>query len=132
MKMLSSNSSVMMERSMDYLWTKQAAIMDNIANAETPNYKAKAVSFEDDLRTRIEAAQRHSGSLRSTRRAVREALEEARVRVDEQQEVTRMDENGINITEQSTEMVRTAYQLQYTMDAINSDLARLRTAVRGQ
>ena len=34
--------------------------------------------------------------------------------------------------EQSAEMIRNAYQLQYTMSAINNDLERLRTAVRGQ
>ena len=49
MDFLRSNSMVMMERSMDFLWTKQAAIMDNIANAETPNYKAKVVTFEQNL-----------------------------------------------------------------------------------
>ena len=44
---LSSNSDLLMEKSMSYLWAKQAAILDNIANAETPNYKPKVVSFRD-------------------------------------------------------------------------------------
>ena len=55
MDFLTSNSQLLLEKSMQFLWTKQAAILDNIANAETPNYKAKVVTFEDSLRTRLEA-----------------------------------------------------------------------------
>ena len=45
MDALTSNSLLMMERSMDFLWTKQTAILDNLANVETPNYKTKYVTF---------------------------------------------------------------------------------------
>ena len=127
MSFVSSNSSLMMERAMDFLWTKQAAILDNIANAETPNYKAKVVTFEESLKEKLEAAQ----DAAAPKRAVREALEEAEIVVAEQQEATRMDDNGVNVTEQSVEMVRNAYQLQYVMNAISSDLARLRSAIGG-
>lgn len=44
-------------------------------------------------------------------------------------EVTRRDENGINITEQMTELVRNAYQMQYVYQSLNSDLSALRTAI---
>ena len=54
MDFLSTNSSLLMEKSLGFLWTKQAAILDNIANAETPNYKAKVVTFEDSLRVQLE------------------------------------------------------------------------------
>ena len=54
MDYFSSNSMILMEKSMNYLWTKQAAISDNIANAETPGYKAKLVTFEDNLREKLE------------------------------------------------------------------------------
>ena len=127
MSFISSNSSLMMERAMDFLWAKQPAILDNIANAETPNYKAKVVTFEESLKEKLEAAQ----DAAAPKRAVREALEEAEIVVAEQQEATRMDDNGVNVTEQSVEMVRNAYQLQYVMNAISSDLARLRSAIGG-
>lgn len=127
MSFLSSNSDLMMEKAMNFLWTKQAAILDNIANAETPNYKAKTVTFEENLKEKLEKAQNAS----SPKRAVRNVLETAEFTVTEQQEVTRMDDNGVNVTEQSAEMIRNAYQLQYVMSAINSDLSRLRTAISG-
>ena len=43
MDFLSSNSSLMMEKSLSYLWAKQAAVADNVANAETPGYRARKV-----------------------------------------------------------------------------------------
>lgn len=125
---LGSNSDLLMEKSMSYLWAKQAAILDNIANAETPNYKPKVVSFEDSLKALLEEAQDDKVSARE----IRDILESSDFYTVNQQESTRLDENGVNITEQSAEMIRNAYQLQYTMSAINSDLERLRTAVRGQ
>lgn len=130
MNFLSSNSMLMMEKSMGFLWTKQAAVLDNIANVETPNYKAKLVTFEDSLRERLEAAAKSSTN--KTGKAVRDILTNEEVDVFEPQEVTRMDENGINITEESVELVRNSYQLQYVMQSISTDLSVLRSAVRGQ
>ena len=128
MDFLTNNSFFMMEKAMGFLWTKQAAILDNIANAETPNYKAKLVTFEERLKDQLERA----GASSTPRESIRQVLEESEFAVTEQLETTRMDDNGVNVTEQSMEMIRNAYQLQYVMNAINTDLSTLRTAVRGQ
>lgn len=128
MDFLSSNSLTMMEKSMGFLWTKQAAILDNIANAETPNYKPKVVTFEESFREKLDAAL----SSQTPRQNAAKVLENEELYVTEPEESTRMDGNGVNVTEQSTELVRNAYQLQYAMNAISSDLNTLRTAVRGQ
>lgn len=128
MDFLTNNSFFMMEKAMGFLWTKQAAILDNIANAETPNYKAKLVTFEEELKEKLDKARASA----TPRESVREVLEETEFAVTEQLESTRMDDNGVNVTEQSVEMIRNAYQLQYVMNAISTDLSTLRTAVRGQ
>ncbi len=127
---LTSNNMLMMQRSMEYLWTKQAAHMDNIANAETPGYKVKTVTFEEKFRTKLRMAKGRAVSYHgSLRAAYREALQGAKWEVDDDEEITRMDENGVNVTEQMTEAIRTAYQIQYVMQTISSDLTLLRTAV---
>ena len=128
MDFLTSNSMLMMEKSMNFLWTKQAAISDNIANAETPGYKAKMVTFEENLRARLEEALGSNAPRINARRVLRDA----EISVTEAAESTRMDGNGVNTTEQMVELVRNAYQLQYVMNSINTDLSTLRTAVRGQ
>ena len=125
---LGNNSDLLMEKSMSYLWAKQAAILDNIANVETPNYKPKVVTFEESLKALLEEAQ--DGKVAASE--IRDILENSSFYTEEQQESTRLDDNGVSVVEQSAEMIRNAYQLQYTMSAINNDLERLRTAVRGQ
>ena len=59
---LTSNSMMMLERAMNFQWTKQRAIADNVVNAETPDYKTKYVTFEETLRKNIRtAAQKLAG-----------------------------------------------------------------------
>ena len=127
MELLSSNSFLMMEKSMDYLWAKQAAILDNISNAETPNYKPKVVTFEETLREKLQRAQEKDRPRKETRAAIRSA----EFTVKEKPVSTRMDDNGVNVTEQSVEMIRNAYQLHYVMKSINSDLTVLKAAIQG-
>ena len=129
MDFLSSNSQILMEKSLSFLWAKQAAILDNIANAETPEYKAKVVTFEESVRTQLEeAASRPEGA----GKAVRDILRDSGFTVFEAQEETRMDDNGVNTTDQMVEMIRNAYQQQYVYQAINKHYSMLSKAVRGQ
>lgn len=128
MDFLSSNSQLMMEKSLSYLWTKQAAIADNIANAETPGYKEKVVTFEDSLRGRLLLASRKEAPVQSMRRV----LEGTPFGVTEQTVQTRMDDNGVNVTAQMSEAIRNAYQMRYVMSSLNTDLAILNSAIRGQ
>lgn len=129
MDFLSSNSQLLLEKSAGFLWTKQAAILDNIANAETPNYKAKVVTFEDTVRQKLEEA---AGRPEGAGKAVRDILEDSELDIFEAQEQTRMDDNGVNVTEQMTEMIRNAYQQQYVYQAITKHYSLLRMAIQGQ
>ncbi len=126
MRPLTSNDLLMLEKSMDFLWAKQAAHLDNISNAETPGYKVKTVTFEESFQARLQAA---NGQGKNTRKAMRRAIEDADWDVWEDEETVRMDENGVNATEQFIEMTRNAYQIQYVMQSINSDLARINAAL---
>lgn len=131
MDLLACNSQLLLEKSLGFLWTKQAAIVDNIANAETPNYRAKVVTFEETIRSQLEETlTRDQKPGRRTRAALEEA--ETAVNVFEAPEVTRTDDNGVSVTDQMVELARNAYQTQYVMQCISGNLSLLRTAVRGQ
>lgn len=129
MESITNNSMRMMEKSMEFLWTKQTALLDNISNAETPNYRAKLVTFEEEFQRELEAADH--GRNKVTKRTMRDAIENSTWQVEELGEIARRDENGVNVTEQMTELVRNAYQMQYVFQSINSDLSALRTAIGG-
>lgn len=126
---LTSNTMLMLQRSMNFQWTKQTVISDNIVNAETPNYKTKYVTFEEALRSSLQAAARGEGSVAAMRSALSWSAPTVRVA---EEETTRMDGNGVNVAEQSVELVRNAYQLQHTYRAMSSDISRLLMAIRGQ
>lgn len=123
-----SNSSLMLEQSMRFLWTKQSTILDNITNAETPGYKAKYVTFEEALRDRLRSAStaaQPSASYRTALNSVAPKMHETT------SESARMDGNSVNATEQAVELSRNAFQLQYVMTTISADYATLRAAIRG-
>ena len=127
MNILSSNSFLMMQRSIEFLWSKQSCILDNIANAETPGYKTKYATFEEALREAVLSPAEEGVSTP----AIREAIQDTPVVIHEAQESTRLDDNGVNITEQSVELARNGYQLQYVMDALSNDISTIRAVIRG-
>jgi flagellar basal-body rod protein FlgB len=124
---LTSNSMLMLQRSMGFLWSKQDCILNNLANAETPGYKTQYVTFEESLRDAVQAA----ADKPQPGAAMREAIADTPVQLHEAQESVRMDDNGVDIMEQSVELARNGYQLQYVMSAISGELSLLRTAIRG-
>lgn len=124
---LTSNTMLMLQRSMEYLWSKQNCILDNIANVETPGYQTKYATFEESLRQAIQSASNNSAPSSS----VRQAIEEAPIEIHQAEESTRLDDNGVNVTEQMVELVREGYQMQYVMQAISSDFSLLRAAING-
>lgn len=124
-----SNSMIMLERAANFQWVKQRAILDNISNAETPNYKVKYVTFEEALRSSIRQAAQTATPRGAMRAALTGSVPVVHTASDES---ARMDENGVNVSEQSMELVRNAYQVQHVYRAISSDMSRLLVTIRGQ
>ena len=126
---LVSNSMLMLEKAMNFQWTKQSVILNNVTNADTPDYKTQYVTFEEALRGSLRAAQRGPQPLASMRSAISTSSPAVHTADDE---TFRMDGNGVNVAEQQIELVRSAYQVQHLYRAFNSDMSRLLTAIRGQ
>ena len=126
---LFTNSMLMLEKAMDYQWTKFSALSDNVVNASTPGYKAKYVTFEEALDSSIRAAMRNTDRRAAS---VRATIANSRpvVHVADEESML-MDDNGVNVADQEVEAARTALQMQYTMDSINSNLSLMRTLIRG-
>lgn len=127
MRGIDSNTMKMLEKSMDYLWVKQTAILDNIANAETPYYKEKLVTFEEEFQRQLELATKQARPAV----ALAKVLDNADWQVYDVQEIVRRDDNGVNVTEQSVELIRNAFQLQNVYRMISGELSLMRTAVNG-
>ena len=126
MNQIFGNGILVSGKSLDFLWKKQAVTAGNIANVDTPGYKAKFVTFEDMYRAQLKGA---SGD----RAAVRQAADSAAWLVEESDtETARMDGNNVVADAEMSELTRTALQYQYAIQSVNSEISRLSTVIKGQ
>lgn len=110
--MFTSKEFRAMESSLDALWLKQKVISQNIANYETPGYKAKAVSFDDVLKN-VKGNKDGSYKFR------------ALVSTDTQTEA-RPDGNNVNMDKESLELYQTYLQSAYLSQKISGQFANMR------
>ena len=105
-----------LQQSMRGLAARQRALADNIANLETPGYRAKRVDFESSLDAARQAGAPTSaviGEHRST-------------------DPTGVNGNNVNLDDETVQSTDTALRYQLSVEALNAKYRLLRTAVRGQ
>lgn len=112
-----------MDRSLDGLWKRQEVISDNIANFETPGYKRKYVTFENELKNAMD-----SKNVTKDEKVSRINNSEISVNKDETR-VMREDGNSVDIEQENIEMLRTSYQYMYAERVMKDHFSRLRTAI---
>ncbi len=119
------NSLLVGEKSLDYLWEKQSVTALNIANVDTPGYKAKYTEFEDMFRAKLEAA---SGNREQVRNATNSAVWQIK---ESDRESARLDGNNVVEDTEQAELTKAALQYQYVIQAVNSDISRLSSVIKG-
>lgn len=92
---------------------QREAAEHNIANIETPGFRARRVSFEDSLRRAMETG----------RPAV------ARISEHQSTGPLRLDGSNVSPTKEITELGINALQQQLVIEALNSHYGRLRAAL---
>lgn len=127
MNLMFGNSISMGAKSLEFLWAKQQVISHNLTNIDTPNYKAKYVTFEDAYRTRLQMARAAEDT-----KETRSIIENSRYTINEKSDSSyRLDGNNVNADTEEVEAARATLQYQYVLQAINSDFTRLRTVIKG-
>lgn len=124
MNWLDSVTTSLLSKDLDGLWARQQAVSDNIANFETPGYKTKAVSFEDQLRAQIANGGTSSEEMQGIE-DVQPATTEA------ENEMFRADGNGVDLEQQNVELARTQLNYYYSLQEISDAFSRLKTAIGG-
>ena len=115
--MFKSLSFKAMESSLDALWIKQNLIAHNLANLETPGYKAKTVSFQGMLQQA--QAQQNAGKYRF----------QAVVSTDESTQV-RPDGNNVDFDKENTELVNTYLQTLALYQKIGGEITDTRYVIK--
>lgn len=126
LSILDSNSILLMQKGLDFTWQRQKVITENIANSETPGYKSKYVTFEDELKKRVKSAK--NGTLTQ-----KNEILNSNYRTNfTNNESTKLDGNNVNVDEENVELVRTYLQYEYLSRLINDEFSKMNIAIKGQ
>ncbi|PJJ73293.1 flagellar basal-body rod protein FlgB [Diaminobutyricimonas aerilata] len=98
---------------LDGLAERQRAIANNIANVNTPNYRAKRVAFEDALARSVRAGDGDVAP--TTQRSL---------------EPTRLDGNNVNLDTETLSNIDTVLRYQFAARAVEGSFTSVRTAMR--
>lgn len=125
-------STALLQKALDGTWQRQRAISNNIANHETPGYKAKKVSFENFLERETKLLMNkdssNSGALDSE--SVINKIENTRITEYESGDTqVRADGNNVDLDSENIEMAKTQIQYQYLVRSLTDSFSRLRYAI---
>ena len=98
------------------LAARQTAIADNIANIETPGYRARKVAFEEALHGAVARGESPAGVKPSTQTSL---------------EPTRLNGSNVNLDEETLSHLDTTMRYQLTLRAMDSKYGMLRDAIKG-
>lgn len=102
---------------MDMLWLKQKVISNNIANIETPGYKAKSVSFKNVLST--EYYKENPDKIDSLKPVVTTTNTGS----------TRLDGNNVDLDKESLELWKTYAQYSYLRERMSGQFKNMRYVI---
>ena len=124
---LYGNGLLLGEKTLDSLWMRQNLTMNNIANVDTPGFKSQYMTFENELAQKIRSALTvKKTSMKNVARGIENMRPSVHTTLNES---TRLDENNVDMDQEQVELARTAYEYQFMISSVSSDLSRLRSAL---
>lgn len=124
-----SITSAILQRALDGSWQRQRAIANNIANHETPGYKAIKVDFEKSLETEIKKLENGIPTKEKIAEGI-DSLKNSEINVfSDYSTSNRADGNNVDMDLENIEMAKTQIQYQYLTRSMTDMFARLRYAI---
>ena|SRR5438046_3065098 len=102
-------------KAMQGLSARQTATADNIANVETPGFKAGTVDFESSLRSAIQDGDATEASFTAGKSA----------------QPNGPNDNNVSLDEETVTAINTNLRYQTMVEAMNAKFRLLRTAMEG-
>ena len=124
-----SVATSMMQKALDGVWQRQKAIATNIANQETPGYKAIKVSFEKELEKKVKSLQTSSNSLEEDQNNIFSVKNSKINFIADYSTSERADGNNVNVEAENIDMAKTQIQYQYLTRGMSDMFSRLRYAI---
>ena len=123
MDWFNSVSANLLNKDLDGLWIRQQEISNNISNVETPGYKSKSVSFEDQLKKLMSENNESSDSLIDQ---IKNTTPQISISDDES---LRLDGNNVDAEKENIELARTQINYNYSLRELSDYFSRLRYAI---
>jgi len=121
----------LLQQGLSAAWTRNAVIRNNIANVETPGFKASDVEFETLMARAIEGS-----SFKGTKTHPRHIdiggsdLTSVRANIVERQGLSmRMDGNNVDIEDENVKLAQNSLYYNTLLEKMNSEIRRLRMAI---
>lgn len=125
-----------LENGLSASWLRNQTILNNVANNDTPDFKASGVEFETLYK---EAAAREDGFQFKQTRATHvpigggsDASEVKGVVVQKDPTTYRMDGNNVDIDQEMTDYAKNVIYYNTILRKINGQFNQLRMAIKGQ
>jgi len=114
----------------DGAWQRNNVIANNIANANTPNYKRKDVSFEAELQTALKASKYKSLDDKVSQLAGKLERVEPRVYVDSAEYAYRLDGNNVDIDTENVELASNQIKYNGIVQSINDQFNNIKSVIK--
>ena len=145
------NQTNLIQKSLDASWYKNEVIAQNIANVDTPGYKSKSVSFDEEFRAALQSEEakalpRTGVSLRD--RAVSDSIRRGpelsdRLTASRRDPLAvqptvyqnntytmKMDGNNVDVESELNEAGKNTLYYYTMLNKITSEMGRIKTAIR--
>lgn len=129
-----SITSALYQKALDGTWQRQKATSNNIANSETPGYKAIKVNFEDSLKAEMNKLQTTTNSSSTGFLDKMEGIQsvnDSNISVYEGATSSRLDENNVDLESENIDMSKSVLQYYYLVRGVSDSYSRLKYAVNG-
>ena len=120
-----------LRQGLDAAWTRNAVIRNNIANVETPNFKASEVQFESLLARSLQDSSSFQGVLTHPRHiefSSRTGPVTHRI-VQRRETSMRLDGNNVDIEAENVRLAQNSIWYNTLVEQMNSEIRRLRMAI---
>lgn len=115
-----------LEKACDASWTRNAAISNNIANADTPGYKRKDVDFEEYLMCAVAGG----SSLDEQIAEVDLDTLTGTTYTDYGNVSYRLDGNNVDIDTENVELAKNQIKYYTMLDSVSQEFTRLKSVIK--
>lgn len=129
-----TGKTAFLEKALDASWMKNTAILNNMANVDTPGYKRQDVRFEDILTEMTDLPMAETGDgnpkfMPVSSSALMNSIQPSIVTDDNTR--TRKDGNNVDADVEMTEMAKNTIKYNGLIQILSKEYSKLKTAITG-